>query len=98
MFLGDTAQLPQRVLQPVRQRFEALAAEHHFDMAPSRVRQRELIQPMRQRARINQHAKFRAVGEITQAESPRWMRLRKIHLALGPVRRPPLPQPPLQRA
>ena len=98
MLLGHSAQLPQRVLQPARQRLEAFAAEHHFDVAPSRVCERELIQPVWQRPSLNQHAESRAVGEITQAESTWRMRLREIDLVLSSVRRPPLPQPPLQRA
>ena len=64
MFLGNTPELPQRVLQATRQRLEALATEHHFDVPPAAIRQGELIQPMRKRLSVDHDAKLVSIGEI----------------------------------
>jgi hypothetical protein len=48
VFLRHATGHPQCVLQPCGQALEALAAQHHPCVAPAAVRQRELVQPVRE--------------------------------------------------
>jgi hypothetical protein len=58
------AERPQRVLQPLGQRHEALAAKHDMTVLPAREGQPEMIEPMVERLAGNADAEIAHVGEI----------------------------------
>ena len=91
-------QLPQRLLQPLGERREALAAADRFDVLPATVGEPEMIKQMRERLAVQRHAEPAAVGEIRQRLKTRRMLLAKDQLALRPFGRPPVRHPALQRA
>jgi len=66
MLLRNAAERPQRILQALGQRDEALAAEHNMGMLEARECQPEVIEPMRQRDAGNRDAEHARVGEIGQ--------------------------------
>ena len=49
MLQRGAAERPQRVLQPLGQRHEALAAEHDMGVLPAREGQAEVVEPMIER-------------------------------------------------
>jgi hypothetical protein len=98
VLLGHAAQPPQRGLQPAGQRHEALALGEHTGVSPTRMRQRELVQPVREGYPADLHAELVGDGEVRQPEPARRVFLREVHVAFGAVHRAPLAQPPLQGA
>ncbi len=66
MLLRNAAERPQRILQALGQRDEALAAEHNIGMLEARECQPEVIEPMRQRDAGNRDAEHARLGEIGQ--------------------------------
>jgi hypothetical protein len=92
------SQRPQRVLQSLGQRHEALAAQDHVRVLEARVGEPEVIQPMIQRHAGHRDGQFAHLGEIRQPQPPRLVRLAEDHVALGPVHGPPGADAPLQRA
>ena len=98
VLLGDAAQAPQRRLQPGGQRNEALATLEHHRMAPARVGERELVDPVREGDAGDDHLEFVADGEVRQPESARRMLLREEDFALGAVHGAPLAYAALQGA
>ena len=98
VLLGHAAQAPQRRLQPAGQSEEALAAFEHRRMAPARVRERELVEPVRERDAGDNYPELVADGEVRQPEPARRVLLREEDLALGAVHGAPLAHPALQRA
>src|ERR1019366_7016398 len=62
------------------------------------MRQRILVQPMRERHARDRHAQIAGIGEVRKTLSTWRMFLREKDLALAAVSRSPLPQPPLKRA
>src|SRR5260370_19727459 len=96
--LGYAAERPQRILQALGQRDEALAAEHNMGMLEARECQSEVIKPMRQRDAGNRNAEPARVGEIGQAKTAGLMLLSEDNVLLWAGQRPPTPHPPFQRA
>ena len=97
VLLRDSAQSPQRVLQPLGQRDEALPAQHHRRMAEPRVLQPEVVQLVRQRLPGDRHLQSSAVREVRQPPPPRLVPLPEDDLLFRPVLRLPPPHPPLDR-
>lgn len=98
VLLGRAAGHPQGILQARGQRLEALAAEHHTRVTPAAVRERELVQAMRQRDATDTHAQLIGHGEVRQTEPSRRMFLGEEELALAAMLSTPLSNSPLQRA
>ena len=98
MLQRRAAERPQRILQTLGQRDEALAAEHDMGMLEAREGQPEVIEPMRQRDAGNRDAEAARVGEVGQAEPAGLVLLAEDHVLLRPVQRPPGLDAPLQRA
>ncbi len=90
------AEMPQRVLQPLRQRREALAAEHHPGVGEARPGQAEVIQHVVQHLPGDGHAETPHAGEVGQALPARLVLLAEDHLLLGAVLGAPDADPPLQ--
>ena len=93
-----TAERPQRVLQTVRQGGEALAAEHHLGMLPTRVGECEVVEAVLERLAGDCDAEPGRVGEVGQRPVAGRMDLAEDDLALGPVPRLPGPDAPLEGA
>jgi hypothetical protein len=92
------AQSPKRVLQPVRQGGEALAAQDDLGVLPARAGQGEMVEPMRERRAGDGDRERASVGEVGQGLGPGRVRLTEDDLALGPVQRLPAPDAPFQGA
>ena len=69
MLQRRAAERPQRVLQPLGQRHEALAAEHDMGVFPAREGQPEVIEPVIERHAGDADAAIAHVGEIGQARA-----------------------------
>ena len=93
-----TLQLPQRLLQPLGKGAEALAAEDHAGMLPAAIGQAEMVETVGEGLAAQGHAQLVGHGEVGQALAPRVMALGEEHLLAGTVERPPVTDPPLQRA
>src|SRR6516164_11466256 len=89
MLFRHTAQRPQRILQALRERYEAFAAEHHMSMLEAGEGQPEVIEPVIKRLIRDRDAKPAHVGEVRQAHSPWRMLLAEDHIAVGTIERPP---------
>ena len=98
VLLRSTAKVPQRALQPGRERCKALAALDHAARPPARMRERKLIEPMCERDARDRDAQFAGVGEIRKALTTWRMFLSEKHFALSTVGSAPLPHPALKRA
>ena len=98
VFPGGAAEMPQRVLQPLGQRREALAAEHHPGMGEARPGEAEVIEHVVQRLPGHGHAERAHAGEVGQAPPTRLMLLAEDHVLLRAVLGAPQADPPLQRA
>ena len=98
MLLGNAAERPQRILQALGQRDEALAAEHNMGMLEARECQPEVIEPMRQRDAGNRDAERARVGEVGQAKTAGLVLLPEDDVLLWAGQRPPTPHAPFQRA
>jgi hypothetical protein len=92
------ARCPQRILQSLGQRDEALAAEDNMGMLEARECQSEVIEPMRQRHAGNRDAERARVGEVGQAKTAGLMLLPEDNVLLWASQRPPTPHAPFQRA
>ena len=90
MLLGRAAQAPQRGLQPGGQRQEALALCDHDGVAPARVGERKLVQPVIEGGTVDLDAEVIGDGEVRQPEPTRRMLLREEDFALGAVHGAPL--------
>ena len=88
--------MPQRVLQTLRQRREALAAEHHPGMGEARLGETEVIEHVIQRLPGDSHAERPHAGEVGQALPARLMLLAEDHVLFGTVLGAPDADPPLQ--
>src|SRR5271156_4404181 len=98
MLLGNAAERPQRILQALGQRDEALAAEHNMGMLETRECQSEMIEPMRQRNAGNRDAERARVGEVGQAETAGFVLLPEDNVPFWASQRPPTSHAPFQRA
>jgi len=96
MPLRHRAQRPQGVLQPRAQAHEILAKTQRH-MLPVGIRQREVIQKMRQRHPRNGHLQVVQRREIRGRQPTRCMHLGEKQFLRRAVLRLPLPDPPLER-
>ena len=98
MLARRAAEMPQRVLQALRQRREALAlaAEHHPGVGEARPGEAEVIQHVIQLLPGDGDAERSHAGEVGQAALARLMLLAEDQLALGAVLGAPDADPPLQ--
>ena len=94
---GRAAEMPQRVLQPLRERREALAAQHHPGMGEARPGEAEVIEHVVQRLPRHGHAERVHAGEVGQALPARLVLLAEDHVLLRAVLGAPGADPPLQR-
>src|SRR5258705_12501681 len=83
------AECPQRILQTLRQRHKALAAEHHVGMLEAREGEPEVVEPMLQHDTRDCHAERAGVGEVRQAETAGLVLLAEDHIPLGSRQRSP---------
>lgn len=82
-------QRPEGVLQAFGQGDEALAAENDVRMLEARAGEPEMIEPVIQRRAGDGDAQVGHVGEVGQAEAPRFMSLPEDDLLLRAVQGPP---------
>jgi hypothetical protein len=92
-----TSERPQRVLQPLGQRYVALPAEDHVRMLEARAGEAEVIEPMIERDAGDADRQVAHLGKIRQPHPPGLMHLAEDDLALGPMQRAPGPDPSLER-
>ena len=85
MLARHAAEMPQRVLQPLCQRREALAAEHHVGMGEARPGKPEVVEQVIQRLTGDGHAERPHAGEVGQALPARLMLLAEDHILIGTV-------------
>ena len=98
MFAGHPTEGPERVLEVLRQRREALPAEDHGGVLPTAVGQNEVIKAMLERLSRDRHAQLIGIGEVRQGHAARLGYLPEDHIAFRPVHGPPITDAPLQRA
>ena len=91
-----TAEMPQRVLQALRQRREALAAQHHLGMGEARPGETEVVEHVGQRLTGYAHAKRLHAGEVGQTLPARLVLLAEDHILIVTVLGTPEADPPLQ--
>src|SRR5437660_12814084 len=89
MLQRGPAERPQRILQTLRQRHEALTAEHDMSMLPAREGQAEVIEPVIERYTGDADAVIGHVGEIVQPQPTRQVFLQEDDVPLATVDRPP---------
>src|SRR5260370_2695673 len=82
MLAWRSADEPERVLQPLGERREALPALDHARVFPLRVGEREVVESMREGKALHRHAQLAGVGEIRQP-----LRARRMLLAADDVAR-----------
>lgn len=91
------ARLPERVLQPLRQRLERLrGADAH--RLPVRVGQHEVVHQVIERLPLDRHAERIHAREVGRGQIAGGVDLPEHHLAARPVRRPPRLHAPLEGA
>ena len=88
-YLGDAAQGPQGILQPLLQRQEGLTGGD-LGVTPSRVAEYQLEQQVAIGLACDGHLEFPAVGEVNLGLPTRRMHLGEVHLPLRPMQRPPI--------
>ena len=98
VLLRGTAQRPERSLQTLGQRREALAAENHLGMPEAGPGKPEVIQHVIQLLPGNGDAESLHPGEVRQAEPARPVRLLEHDIPIGTVPGPPVADAPLQGA
>src|SRR5688572_19195532 len=98
MLLGHPSECPQRVLQALCQRHEALAAKDNVCVLEAGERQPEVVEPMVERLPSNGDAELAHVGEVGKAEPAWWMLLPEDDILLGTIYGAPGSNAPLQRS
>ena len=99
VFGGDALELPQRFLQTLGKGAEALAAEDYADMFPAAISQAEMVEAVGKGLAVEGDAQLVGHGEVGQALEPWLVALGEEHLlVVGTMQRPPVADPPLQRA
>jgi hypothetical protein len=98
MLFGNTAECPQRILQALGERDEALAAEDYMSMLETRECQPKVKEPMRQCDTGNRDAERARVGEVGQTKTARRVLLPKDDILFWAGQRPPTSYAPLKRA
>jgi hypothetical protein len=95
MLLGRPSECPQRVLQALCQRHEALAAEDHVSVLEAGECQAKVVEPMVERLPSDGDAKLAHVGEVGKAEPAWWMLLSEDDILLRAVHGAPSSNAPL---
>ena len=95
---GRPAEGPERVLQPVGQGHEALAAEHDLGMLEAGMGEREMIQAVVEPLAFDGDPEAARVGEVGLRLGAGRMRLAKDDLPLGPVQGLPGSDAPFEGA
>ena len=98
MFARRAAKVPERALEPLRERGKALAAKHHPCMGEARPGKPEVIEHVVERLAGDGHPQRRHVREVRQALPARLVLLAEDHFLLGTVLGAPDADPPFQRA
>src|SRR5215470_5687288 len=98
MLLGSAAKCPQRILQPLGERDEALAAKDNMSMLETRECQPKVKEPMRQCDAGNRDAERARVGEVGQTKTARRVLLPEDDIPFWASQRPPTSHAPLKRA
>src|SRR4051794_46362 len=98
MLLGNAAELPQRFLQPLGQRREALATADRLDVLPAAIGQPEMVEQMAERLAGDPDPETAAIGDIRQGLPTGRMLLPEDQLALGAFGCSPVCDTALQRA
>ncbi len=93
--LRNPAQLPQRALEPIHERFEGLAERQAYPAPPAEA-QNELEQQVIERLAGDPHPELRAVREVELRLPARRVSLLEVDLSLRPMDRAPVADPPLQ--
>src|SRR5664280_735614 len=88
MPLGNTAQFPQGVLQPLAEALEALRIADRKRL-PVRVRQHKVINQMLEPSPAKRHAQLGHVRKVRRTKPPGVMHLGKEHLLARPFQAPP---------
>jgi len=96
MLAWRSADEPERVLQPLGERREALPALDHARVFPLRVGEREVVESMREGKALHRHAQLAGVGEIRQPLRARRMLLAEDDVAVRSGERAPAPHMALQ--
>ena len=95
---GNAAELPERFLQALGQRGEALAAANRLDVLPAPEGEPEMVEQMLERLAGDRHGETAGMGEVGQRLATGRMLLPEDQLALGTLGRPPVRDAALQRA
>jgi hypothetical protein len=95
---GRAAEPPQRILQPLGQRHETLAAEHDMGVFPARESEPEVIEPVIERRAGDADTAIAHVGKVGQTEPARRMFLPENDVLFGAVERPSGADAPFQSA
>ena len=88
-YLGHAAQFPQRALESLLQGQEGLSG-NHLGIAPARVAQHQLEQPVAVGPPADGHSQGVAMGEVQLGLAAWRMLLGEVHFLNGPVERPPV--------
>jgi hypothetical protein len=94
---GDTAQLPQRVLQPVGERLERLGEADRTGL-PVRVGEHEVVDQVLERLAVDRDPQVGHVREVGRTQPPGRVDLGEEHLLGRPPGGPPRLDPPLEGA
>ena len=98
MLARHAAKGPERVLEVLGQRREALAAEDDGGVLPTAVGHDEVEEPVRERRAGDGDAELSGVGEVRQRHAARLGRLAEDHVSGCAVERSPISHATLQRA
>ncbi len=98
MFQRHAAEGPERVLEVLDQRGEALAAQDHGGAFPAAIGQDEVEKPVLQRHATDGDAEPGRIREVRQRHPARLGRLAEDHVALGAVQGTPVADAALEGA
>src|SRR5262245_10285332 len=96
VLFGHGAERPQRVLQTLRERNEALPAEDDVSVLPAAIGQAEVIEQVVERFTGDADAEVTHAGEVGQPQPARHLLLTEDHVLLRAVVRLPHADAPLQ--
>ena len=96
MGVGNAAELPKRLLEPLGERRKALATLDDLDELPAAVGQPKMIEEVIERSAVDGDAKAGGLGEIGEGLMPRRVLLAENQLLLRTFGRPPHSDPSLQ--
>src|SRR5262245_23375364 len=97
VLLGHPSECPQRILQTLRQRHEALAAKDDMGVLEAGECKAEVVKPMVEWLPSDGDAKLAHVGKVGKAKPAWWMLLSEDDVLFGAVHGPPGSNTPFQR-